>query len=212
LLKIVRGSLEKLEKGIKGEILISEDLELIMENMLQNRVPALWKQAYHTLKSLSSWIDDLNKRVNFMKDWAFKGQPIVFWISGFTYPTGFTTAVQQISARKIGEAIDRFVWTYAFHNNDSAPKAPPDGAYVSGLFLEGAKWDSSSNKLVEPETMKLFYPMPIIHFKPTIGGDQKKSKKTDIKYRCPTYMFPIRTATRERPSFMFYVDLPCHDN
>lgn len=147
-----------------------------------------------------------------MKNWAFKGQPNTFWISGFTYPTGFTTAIQQISARKIGESIDKFTWSYSFYGFDSMPKPPPDGAYVTGLFLEGAKWDPSNNKLVEPETMKLFYSMPTIHFKPTIGGDEKKSKKAQTFYRCPTYMYPIRAAAREKPTFMFYVNLPCHDN
>lgn len=43
---------------------------------------------------------------------------------------------------------------------------PKDGAYVRGLFLEGAKWDEEKQQLCEPEVMELFVPMPVIHFKP----------------------------------------------
>ena len=32
--------------------------------------------------------------------------PRVFWLSGFTYPTGFLTAVLQTTARRNGLAID----------------------------------------------------------------------------------------------------------
>lgn len=32
--------------------------------------------------------------------------------------------------------------------------------------MEGAKWDTEKNYLMEAEAMKLNYEMPIIHFKP----------------------------------------------
>ena len=63
LLAYLRTSLDNLEKGIKGTILISEDLEEIMDSLYENKVPAAWKFAYHSLKSLGSWIEDLNRRI-----------------------------------------------------------------------------------------------------------------------------------------------------
>ena len=47
--------------------------------------------------------------------------------------------------------------------------------------------------------------MPIIHFKPSDG--KKKSNKNS--YNCPVYMYPIRTGSRERPSYVITVDLKC---
>lgn len=41
-----------------------------------------------------------------------------------------------------------------------------EGAFIEGLFLEGAKWDGEKTYIVEPEPMKLHCAMPIIHFKP----------------------------------------------
>lgn len=57
--------------------------------------------------------------------------------------------------------------------------------------------------------MKLHYEMPIIHMKPVISEGKVKQKKGQALYQCPTYMYPIRTGVREKPSFMFIVNLPC---
>jgi len=41
-----------------------------------------------------------------------------------------------------------------------------EGAYIEGLILEGAKWDGDKNYIADADPMKLYYTMPIIHFKP----------------------------------------------
>lgn len=93
LLKFVRKTLENLDNGLKGKVLISEDLEVVLNSLYEYKVPAQWKFCYHSLKSLFSWVDDLIRRIEQLYNWAFKGQPNVFWISGFSFPTGFTTAL-----------------------------------------------------------------------------------------------------------------------
>lgn len=60
--------------------------------------------------------------------------------------------------------------------------------------------------------MKLFYKMPIVQFKPVYYEGKQKTKKGQNFYQCPTYMYPIRTGVREKPSFMFTVQLPCKPN
>ena len=51
--------------------------------------------------------------------------------------------------------------------------------------------------------MELIVPMPIVHFKPVEG----KKKSSRGVYNCPMYLYPVRTGTRERPSYMGSVDL-----
>lgn len=155
-------------------------------------------------------MNDLEKRVQQLYDWAFKGQPNVFWISGFSFPTGFTTALQQQSSRKLNISIDQFSWEFLFLTADQAnSQTSKDGAYINGLHLEGAGWDYYKNYLIDAEPMKLHYEMPIIHMKPVINEGKVKQKKGQALYQCPTYMYPIRTGVREKPSFMFIVNLPC---
>jgi dynein heavy chain len=54
-----------------------------------------------------------------------------------------------------------------------------------------------------PCVQELFCPMPIVHFKPA----ENKKKAGRGVYVCPLYMYPVRTGTRERPSFMIPVEL-----
>jgi len=65
------------------------------------------------------------------------------------------------------------------------------------------RWDTDNACLGEPLPMELTSSMPIIHFKPS---DNKK-KSTKGVYLCPLYMYPVRTGTRERPSFVIAVEL-----
>lgn len=57
--------------------------------------------------------------------------------------------------------------------------------------------------LCEANPMELIVPMPVLLFKPV---ENKKRGAKGI-YSCPLYMYPVRTGTRERPSFMINVDL-----
>jgi len=64
-----------------------------MQSLYENKVPKQWGFAYFSLKPLALWIRDLNDRYKFFELWATKMAPHVFWISAFTYPTGFTTSL-----------------------------------------------------------------------------------------------------------------------
>jgi dynein heavy chain len=61
-------------------------------------------------------MNDLNKRIDQLKNWVQKGQPNVFWISGFFFPTGFTTALQQQASRKSHVPIDQFFGSFLLRN------------------------------------------------------------------------------------------------
>ena len=51
--------------------------------------------------------------------------------------------------------------------------------------------------------MELLSVMPVIHFKPVEG----KRKAAKGFYSCPLYMYPVRSGSRERPSYVVTVDL-----
>lgn len=68
---------------------------------------------------------------------------------------------------------------------------PDDGAYVTGLFLEGARWDRDSMAIGESLRNILFDPLPIILLKP---GEMATFKHEDI-YVCPVYKTSARRGT-----------------
>nr|XP_054364461.1 dynein axonemal heavy chain 14 [Mirounga angustirostris] len=70
-LLVVHKSLKDLQFAIKGEIILTQELEEIYSSFLNMRVPMLWqKHAYKSCKPLSSWVNDLIQRVNFFNTWA----------------------------------------------------------------------------------------------------------------------------------------------
>jgi len=51
--------LDQLAKGIKGLVVISPDLELILNALEANLVPGAWNFAYFSMKPLANWFEDL---------------------------------------------------------------------------------------------------------------------------------------------------------
>ena len=101
LLVTIRTSLVELEKGIKGLVVMSSDLEEVFTCIHNAQVPPLWSKAFPSLKPLGAWTRDLIVRVEQFSTWATTTHPpVLFWLSGFTFPTGFLTAVLQTAARK----------------------------------------------------------------------------------------------------------------
>jgi dynein heavy chain len=184
LLKMMRKSLQDLQKGIKGLIVMSSELDETFTYLYDSKVPPIWQKSYPSLKSLAPWIHDLIQRIDQMRSWAEGSVPSVFWLGGFTFPTGFLTALMQIAARKNNLSIDSLTWEFVIMKDQMPSQPPEEGAYISGLYLEGAKWDFVKNCLTEPNPMELYCQMPIIYFKPV----ELKKKTNKDKDSCILFL------------------------
>jgi dynein heavy chain len=125
--------------------------------------------AYASLKLLGSWTRDLVARVEHFETWASTTHPpLLFWLTAYTFPTGFLTAVLQTAARATEVPIDTLSWEFTVLSVDENQliERPENGVYVKGMFLEGAGWDKKNACLIEPQPMQLVCPMPVIHFRP----------------------------------------------
>ena len=107
MLKVIKKSLNELQKAIKGTVVMSIELEAMFNGFLIQKVPRLWeKVAYLSLKPLGSWVTDMIARVEFLRDWLERGPPISYWVPAFFFPQGFMTATLQTYARKTMIPID----------------------------------------------------------------------------------------------------------
>eukprot|EP00210_Caulerpa_lentillifera_P007994 g7633.t1 len=206
LLQLVRHSCEELIRGIRGLVVMSGELEAIFKAFADARVPETWSKACASHKPLSQWKRDLSDHLLQLEEWIQGTYPIMYWLSGFTYPTGFLIAVLQTYAREKSIPVDElsFEVVIMYQAIDKITTSPPEGVYVKGVFLEGAGWDSKNNCLCEPKLMELYVPMPVMWFRP-IENKKKNGRK---HYSCPLYSNANRCGTSERLSFMMNVELP----
>lgn len=198
----IKSSLIELKKGIKGLVVMSTELEEIFNSMSENKVPSTWLSTYNSLKPLGSWSIDLIQRIEHFELWAKTAQPPgFFWLSAFTFPNGFLTAVLQTSARLHHIPIDSLSWEFYVFSNDEYIRQnlqKDAGIYVRGMYLEGGGWDQKNKCLKDPSPMELIVPMPVIQFRPA----EILKKPTRGFYQCPTYYYPVRAG-----SFIISVDL-----
>jgi len=205
LLRKVRNSLVNLRLGLKGLVVMSADLDAVFDCLVGGKVPPLWLKTYPSLKPLGAWLRDLILRIDQLNEWGNGVYPKVYWMGGFTYPTGFLTAVLQTTARSQNIGIDQLSWEFTIMPwpEKDCPGPPKEGVYINNLYLEGAGWDEENVCLQEPKPMELIVTLPLIHFKPA----EIKKKQPKGFYDCPCYMYPIRTGSRERPSYTITVQL-----
>jgi len=197
LLKAIKAMLLELQRGIKGLVVMSAQLDAAYANLLFQQVPTLWGEGgkgYPSLKPLASWYKDFVLRVEFMRNWLVNGPPSSFWVSAVFFPQGFFTSALQAYARKYKEPIDLLEFVSGvkqYTGLDDVPGPPPDGVYIHGMFMEGARFDAPSNAMAESHPGELFAPVNVMHLMPErIGPDRSGGN-----YECPFYKTNVRAGT-----------------
>lgn len=212
LLGVMKSTLPNLQKALKGLVVMSAELETMANAIFNQKVPPQWeKKAYPSLKALASWVDDLLERVKFLTKWVDTGIPPVFWLSGFFFPQGFLTGILQNHARQSNIAIDSL--SFAFLMRPEPPeeldvKPAEGGCFMTGLFLEGARWDKVSHSLIDPLPKELFSKMPVVYLLPI----KDRAAPSSGIYRCPVYEILTRTGmlstTGHSTNFVFWIEIP----
>jgi len=190
------------QKALVGELVMSEDLELLARAIFDNKVAGKWSQpaagnggvGHLSMKPLASWIDDLVDRIKFLQDWYDNGTPAVYWISGFFFPQAFMTGTKQNYARAHVIAIDKLSFDFKVLDDTShkdIKEKPEAGCYIYGMYLEGCKWDYENHCLTESDPKKLYSEFPLMHLVPV---QDRVIPKTGI-YNCPTYKVLSRAGT-----------------
>ncbi|KAM7384052.1 hypothetical protein PAMA_011415 [Pampus argenteus] len=210
LTHVVRVSLVNTRKALKGQIVMSAELENVFNSMLVGKVPTMWAaKSYPSLKPMGSYVTDLLARLHFLQDWIDNGPPTVFWLSGFYFTQSFLTGVSQNFARKYTIPIDYIGFEFEVTKEENhMEEKPEDGAYVKGLFMEGARWDRANMVIGESLPKILFDSLPIIKLKP---GEMAKFQHENI-YVCPVYKTSARrgtlSTTGHSTNYVLSIELP----
>ncbi|KAG8573239.1 hypothetical protein GDO81_012334 [Engystomops pustulosus] len=209
LMREIRRSLKELDLGLKGELTISSDMEALQFALYYDSVPDSWtKLAYPSTFGLGHWVNDLLLRCRELDMWTQDlVLPAVVWLSGFFNPQSFLTAIMQSMARKNEWPLDKMCLTVDVtkKGKDDFGHPPREGAYIHGLFMEGARWDMQTGVISEARLKELTPPMPVIYVKaiPVDKQDLKNMYECPLyktKIRGPTYVWTFNLKTKEKPA------------
>jgi dynein heavy chain len=225
----VASSLKEVQRAVKGLVVMSGELEAMGNSMVIGKVPATWMRvAYPSLKALGGWVKDFLERLGFLRDWFdLKTSPPRYWVSGFFFTQAFITGTLQNFARLFKIPIDQCNFDFAVltptQEEASHRTKAENGAYIWGLFMDGARWNVEEHCIDESLPRVLFVPMPCFHLWPKAKKDIEETRGrlelytgspfgTAHVYACPVYKTSERKGvlltTGHSTNFVMWMRIP----
>uniref|UniRef100_A0A8C5TKR5 Dynein axonemal heavy chain 17 n=1 Tax=Malurus cyaneus samueli TaxID=2593467 RepID=A0A8C5TKR5_9PASS len=205
----IRRSLTELELGLRGELTMTSHMESLQNSLFLDVVPESWvRRSYPSTASLGSWFADLLARINELEAWTRDfSLPSTLWLGGFFNPQSILTAIMQTTARKNKWPLDKMMLQcdVTKKSREDFASAPREGAYIHGLFMEGARWDAQAGIITEARLKELTAAMPVVFIK-AIPDDKQDSRALypcplyKTRQRGPTYVWTFNLRTKESPS------------
>eukprot|EP00516_Mucochytrium_quahogii_P000925 CAMPEP_0203746968 /NCGR_PEP_ID=MMETSP0098-20131031/2236_1 /ASSEMBLY_ACC=CAM_ASM_000208 /TAXON_ID=96639 /ORGANISM=" , Strain NY0313808BC1" /LENGTH=4160 /DNA_ID=CAMNT_0050635227 /DNA_START=190 /DNA_END=12669 /DNA_ORIENTATION=+ len=241
LLHVIRHTLEELQKGLDGALNMTEGMEHLAESLEKSMVPGRdpfhkcsWeKYAWWSKKSLMPWFADLLKRVEQLRVWtADLVLPKSVWLPGLFNPTAFNTAIMQVTARKNSIPLDSCTTeTHVTTMMDPSQVTdyPEDGAYIHGLYMEGARWAGTNedDEVGDPWTVgktecvghittsrlkELLPPMPVIYVRAVpVKPEWEPTSVGYLRHDPNIYEAPVYFTSFRGPTYLFLATLKTLD-
>ncbi|XP_031164939.2 dynein heavy chain 10, axonemal [Sander lucioperca] len=185
-------SLAELQRALAGEVGMSSELDEVARALFNGHIPAIWKKlAPDTLKSLGNWMSHFKRRYKQYSYWVDEGEPNVMWLSGLHIPESYLTALVQAACRKNGWPLDLstlYTQVTQYRSEDEVGDRPGQACFVSGLYLEGADWDTEKGCLVKSKPKVLVVELPILKVIPV----EARRLRLQNTIRTPVYTTSLR--------------------
>jgi dynein heavy chain len=238
LLREIRRSLVDLDKGLKGQLNMSQVMEDLVTALTINQWPGRnpfskcsWERlAWPSQKNLMSQFADMLLRVKQLSNWIETFDvPKSIWLPGLFNPSSYLTAALQVTARKTGLALDKMtIETHVTTMWDVSEVTDyaVDGTYIHGLYIEGARWPkgedagetflventSCAGHLCESRLKELMPPMPVIYVKAVpIRPEWEASPVGYLRGEPEIYECPVYYTSFRGPTFVFLATLKTND-
>ena len=112
-----RRELGDLQGALKGDIIMSLEIEDTLESVKTSQVPVSWAMAgFLCQTSLEGYIDSLASRVEFYSRWLDLGTLGLnnkFWFPGFFHHHSFISAIKQNFARQNQCEVDQVDFSFS---------------------------------------------------------------------------------------------------
>ncbi|CAM9266952.1 unnamed protein product [Chrysoparadoxa australica] len=238
LLSEIRRSLVELDKGLKGQLNMSQSMEDLAQAFRINQWPGrnpfsltFWeKLAWPSQKSLTFQFLDMLRRIDQLNEWVEELiAPMSLWLPGLFNPTAYLTAVMQVTARRTGAPLDKMTTeTHITTMMDPSmcTEPPQDGAFVHGLFIEGARWatgdeagdiemvsgTATAGSLVDSRLKELLPMLPVIYVKAVeVQPTWEPSAVGYLRHEEDIYEAPVYITQFRGPTYVFLATLKSID-
>lgn len=218
LLAEIRTSISDLDKGLKGQLNMSQAMEDLASAFTLNQWPGrnpfskcMWeKLAWSSQKNLMSQFEDMLMRVDQLVKWTSKFEtPKSIWLPGLFNPQSYLTASQQVVSRARGLPLDKMTLEThitSFSDPSQITDNAEDGTFIHGLFIEGARFEDGL--LTDGKLKELLPRAPIIHVKSVpIQPEWEASPVGYLRHDPNIYECPIYTTSFRGPTFVFMATL-----
>lgn len=190
--EMVRG-LSELQFGFKGELTMSEQMEHLADALQAQTLPASWLTlGFPSTRPLRSWLVNLKERATQLDDWIADpmSTPKVVDVAKLFNPQSFLTAIKQVCCQQQQFELDKLQTLTDVMKRDvrQIETHAKEGAFLTGMYLEGARWDVNAGSLEDSKPKEMFMRMPVILCKAVL---QQEREDKNV-YDCPAYCVPIR--------------------
>ncbi|KAA0176015.1 hypothetical protein FNF27_02407 [Cafeteria roenbergensis] len=207
----VRNMLEQMVLAIKGDVVMTKELQEAMVDLNDAKVPKPWlftpggDEFSWLFPGLGQWFNSFALRDAQFREWLEGSVPPAFWMTGFFNPQGFLTAMKQQTTRDNARSnwalddVDYKTEVLDIERLEQVGSAPDTGVLAYGLLMDGARWNKKRGSLAESEPKVLIAELPILHvtavtFPKDGEGNPVKPASEMAKYECPLYRYQARTA------------------
>ena len=210
----IRSTLTGLTLAASGAGPMTAALQSVADGLETGRTPEAWQQVTWRCAALAPWWDAALRRHAQLDEWLTHGRPACFWIGGFYNPRGLLAAVcQEVTRARQGQGQAAAgaaaatttaascpleeTFTTAVVTAHGAPTCapPPEGVYVHGIVLSGARYDAGKRVAGDPVLRAEDVPLPLVHVsaaRRSQEGSVAASSASTPVYSCPVYRYPSR--------------------
>ena len=170
VIRLVDETVSKLSQALSGTLSMTPSLAAVADSLFVSQVPSLFEAVSWSALGFASWLNMLQRRHDQIKSFLQVGDKPCFDIGAFFNPRGFLSVTRQEICRKrcitesswqLEKVETKFSVTRLKPSDVERP--PEEGAFISGMFLDGASWDIQRGRLRAPLPLELYHELPVMH-------------------------------------------------
>ena len=188
LIQMISHGLSNLVKALKCQKDMSEKVLQLKESFINNKIPEFWKShSFISSLSLTEFLINLNKRIEYIKNWASNDHPKCFDLRYLFSPSGLLLAYKLRMLRKLSIQAKGLELMFEFLGvksiEDMKDLLSEESLYVEGTNIIGGTINLDTRILEDSESSCTVSKTPILK----IDLGKNIDLETDNVYKCPLF-------------------------